>query len=80
MADDNTNGAQAYEQPSEPNPDLRSLDRLVDTWAMSGDVDGRVTFEWMEGGFFLVQRVDLVQLNIRLPRSRDPLWVVGCPE
>jgi hypothetical protein len=26
---------------------------------MSGDVQGRVTFEWMEGGFFLIQRVDL---------------------
>ncbi len=26
---------------------------------MSGDVQGQVTFEWMEGGFFLIRRVDL---------------------
>ena len=30
-------------------------------WEMSGDVRGTVTYEWMEGGFFLVQRVDLEQ-------------------
>ena len=42
-----------------PNPDLGSLNRLVGTWEMSGDVEGTVTFEWMEGGFFLLQRVDL---------------------
>ena len=28
---------------------------------MSGDVRGTVTYEWMEGGFFLLQRVDLEQ-------------------
>jgi hypothetical protein len=26
---------------------------------LSGDVRGRVTYEWMEGGFFLIQGVDL---------------------
>jgi hypothetical protein len=26
---------------------------------MSGEVQGKVTFEWMEEGFFLIQRVDL---------------------
>jgi hypothetical protein len=30
---------------------------------MSGDVRGTVTYEWMEGGFFLIQRVDLGQEN-----------------
>ena len=30
MSDDDT-GAQAYGQPPEPTPDLRSLDRLVGT-------------------------------------------------
>ena len=59
MADDNTNYDQAYEQPPVPTPDLERLDRLVGTWEMSGGVQGRVTFEWREGGFFLVQRVDL---------------------
>lgn len=58
MADD-ANNAQAHQQPPQPNPDLRSLDRLVGTWEMSGEVKGKVAFEWMEGGFFLIQHVDL---------------------
>ena len=58
MMSDDTD-AQDYGRPPEPNPDLKSLDRLVGTWEMSGDVQGRVSFEWMEGGFFLIQRVDL---------------------
>ena len=60
MSDDDTD-AQAYGLPPEPNPDLRSLDRLVGTWEVSGDVRGTVTYEWMEGGFFLIQRVELEQ-------------------
>jgi hypothetical protein len=58
VSDDDTD-AQDYGRSPEPNPDLKSLDRLVGTWEMSGGVQGRVTFEWMEGGFFLIQRVDL---------------------
>lgn len=58
--DDNINNdAQAYGQPPEPAPDLKSLDRLVGTWELSGDARGRVTYEWMEGGFFLIQHIDL---------------------
>lgn len=54
-------------QPAEPNPALRSLDRLVGAWDVSGpEMGGRVTFEWMEGGFFLVQRVDLVHGGSRV--------------
>lgn len=51
----------------QPAPDVRALgDRLVGTWQVTdptgeGAVDGRVVFEWLEGGFFLVQRVDLIQ-------------------
>jgi len=56
MADDTT--PQATPQPY---PGLKSLDRLVGTWKVSGpDIDGHVTFEWMEGGFFLLQHVDFV--------------------
>ncbi len=60
MPDEETD-ARAYGRSPEPNPDLVSLDRLVGTWEMSGDVRGTVTYEWMEGGFFLIQRVDLEQ-------------------
>lgn len=59
MADDNN--AQAHRQPPEPPPDLKDLDRLVGTWELSGEVRGTVTYEWMEGGYFLIQRVDLEQ-------------------
>lgn len=45
----------------QPNPDLKSLDRLIGTWKQSGAVDGEITYEWGEGGFFLLQRVDLKQ-------------------
>jgi hypothetical protein len=63
MADNGstTNDAQGYGQEGahEPSPGLRALDRLVGTWELSGDVGGTVTYEWMEGGFFLIQHVDL---------------------
>ena len=61
MSDDDNTDALAYGRTAEPNPDLRSLERLVGTWEMSGDVRGTVTYEWMEGGFFLLQRVELEQ-------------------
>ena len=48
-------------QAPKPNPDLKSLDRLVGTWQVSGpDIEGEVVYEWMEGGFFLIQHVDFV--------------------
>jgi hypothetical protein len=61
MADDHTtNNARAQDQPPQPNPALKSLDRLVGTWNVSGpEIHGQVTFEWMEGGYYFVQRVDL---------------------
>jgi hypothetical protein len=35
---DDTNYAQANQQPPEPNPDLNNLgERLVGTWEMSGE-------------------------------------------
>lgn len=58
MAEEN-NEIREYQQTAEPAPDLRSLDRLVGEWQVSGDyVEGTSTFEWMEGGFFLIQRYD----------------------
>jgi hypothetical protein len=65
MANDDTNNAQAYQQ-LEPDPDLKSLDRLVGTWEISGGAHGTVTYEWMEGGFFLIQHVDLEQYGQRI--------------
>lgn len=50
------------QQQSLPHPTLRSLDRLVGMWRVSGpSLDGQVTYSWMEGGFFLLQHIDLDQ-------------------
>ena len=44
---------------NEPNADLRSLDRLVGTWRLSEETSGTERFEWLEGGRFLLQHVDM---------------------
>jgi len=45
--------------PTEPRPQLRQLEPLIGTWEVTGSLlQGTVSFEWMEGGFFLVQQVD----------------------
>lgn len=50
------------QQPSaQPDADLRQLDKLVGTWRISGDAQGVIVYEWMEGGFFLIQHVNLKQ-------------------
>lgn len=61
MTDNNT---QAQQPSPKPNPGLKRLDRLVGAWKVSdpagpGGVNGQVSYEWMEGGFFLIQHVDL---------------------
>lgn len=56
----------SYTQQAKPNPDLKSLERLVGTWKQSGDVEGEITYEWEEGGFFLIQKVDLVQYGNKI--------------
>ena len=40
---------------------LRTLNPLVGTWALSGPdgLTGEVRYEWMDGGCFLVQHVDM---------------------
>lgn len=63
MAKDNTLTQTEYPVP-QPNADLKSLNRLVGTWEVSdpsnqGAISGTVRYEWMEGGFFLLQHIDL---------------------
>ena len=66
MADEANNDAQAQQQPPQPNPGPRSIDRLVGAWELSGEVRGKVSYEWMEGGYFLIQHVDLEQHGHRI--------------
>ena len=63
MTDDD---ARAHDQEPHPNPALKRLDVLVGTWNLTGresgpdgEIHGRLIFEWMEGGFYLVQHVDI---------------------
>jgi hypothetical protein len=49
-----------YQIP-EPTEAVKRLDRLVGTWNMTGGAVGTSTYEWLEGGFFLMQRYDFVQ-------------------
>jgi hypothetical protein len=48
------------EHENTPNHDLKLLDRLVGTWKVSGGTQGQSRYEWMEGGFFLLQHIDMV--------------------
>ena len=52
-----------YERPK-PNADLNGLQKLIGTWKQSGGVNGEISYEWMDGGFFLMQRVDLEQYGL----------------
>jgi hypothetical protein len=54
------NNGQVKKLPKSPNPALKTLNRLIGKWRISGpEVDGEISYEWMEGGFFLIQRFDL---------------------
>jgi hypothetical protein len=47
-------------EQSKPNPDLKSLNKLIGTWKQSGGVAGQTIYEWAKGGFFLIQHTDFV--------------------
>lgn len=42
-----------------PQPDLESLNKLIGAWAVTGGAQGQITYEWLEGKFFLVQYFEL---------------------
>lgn len=65
MAGENTNTQD--QPPLKPNSDLKPLQRLVGRWKVSGpEIDGHITYEWMEGGFFMMQRFDFVHEDHRV--------------
>jgi hypothetical protein len=53
--DAQASGPAASEAPT-PHPGLKVLERLVGTWKVSGEVEGETSYEWMDGGFFLIAR------------------------
>lgn len=40
-------------------PELKTLDKLVGKWKISGDAKGQIEYKWAAGGFFLIQDVNL---------------------
>lgn len=46
-----------------PSAAVTALDRLVGTWDVTGGAEGEITFEWMPGGYFLLQKVRLSQFG-----------------
>jgi hypothetical protein len=58
MADSNNDLAGRIS--NQPNSTLKTLEPLLGTWKASGGfIEGNVSFEWLNGGYFLVQIVDL---------------------
>jgi hypothetical protein len=64
------------------DPMLEPFEALIGTWAteathpqLDGVVPGSVTFEWLEGGHFLVQRS-----RNEHELFPDAIWVIGAPE
>lgn len=53
MADNNND--QAANLPSTPHPMLKKLNPLVGKWKQSGGWEGVSEYQWMDGGFFMVQ-------------------------
>jgi Domain of unknown function (DUF4440)/Protein of unknown function (DUF1579) len=55
------------EQLPGPDPALKAFDRFIGTWDMKGrtldseveNVSGRATYEWLPGGYFVQQRIEL---------------------
>ena len=60
------NNEQLMRMPA-PDPALNRLERLVGSWTIKGrtldsdedNIFGKVTFEWLPGGFFLQQRIEM---------------------
>jgi hypothetical protein len=52
----NSSDPHPIEAPA-PRADLKALgERLIGTWKVSGEAEGETSWEWMDGGFFLIQR------------------------
>lgn len=62
MSDDMTSDYEMAPLPS-PSEALRRLGRLVGKWQVSGGAEGAVTYRWMDGAYFLLQDVELVQFG-----------------
>jgi hypothetical protein len=68
-----TSGAQRVEAPAPPAA-LKVLgDRLVGIWKVSCEAEGETSWEWMEGGFFLMLMRDFLEGGRRLYEQQAAL-------
>jgi Protein of unknown function (DUF1579) len=73
-----TSDEQSPQMPT-PDPALQRLDRLVGTWSMRGhllssdeeNIIGQATFQWLPGGFFMQQDVELDFAGLMQIRSHE---------
>lgn len=56
----------AGNEAPKPVPQMKTLEPLVGTWRVSGGAEGTITYEWLEGGCFLLQHFDLVHEGHRV--------------
>jgi len=59
-----TDATTSDDQAGTPAPaaDLQALGaRLLGAWRVTGGAEGTIRYEWMEGGFFLIQHVEFKQ-------------------
>jgi hypothetical protein len=72
------NAVQETQAPT-PDPALRRLDRLVGTWTLKGhligsdeeNITGEISFQWLEGGFFLQQDAEIHFAGMFEVKSRE---------
>lgn len=55
-----TNASIPTQQTTGADATLRQLDILVGMWTVSGEAQGQIRYEWLDGGYFLVQHIDLM--------------------
>ena len=80
---DNSENARTHQPADTANPALKRLSALVGEWTLGGGppVDqpaggqGRVVFEWLDGGHFLVQRWEIPH-----PDAPNGIAIIGCDD
>jgi hypothetical protein len=70
---------EAQAQALTPDPALKRLDRLVGTWTVKGhligsdeeNIIGKTTFQWLAGGFFMQQDIEMDFAGMMKIKSRE---------
>jgi hypothetical protein len=68
-------------QLPEPDPALKQLEPFIGSWTMRGhtldstedNIEGRVTYRWLPGGFFMEQHIELDFVGLKI----DSMELIG---